>query len=288
MFIARSRFHQGRTAEGLRDLDGLVGAAPSPARRAGLLRERALGRVHQGACAAALADLQESAGIARRDRDAAAEAMARMDAAVLHMVARKDRAAASRQVRECEAIEEAITYHDTYFTYWPYWGSRFKLDLLNGDFAAAEALARRKFGADKWYGPYVEAYLHAARGNCAQAVAAASRILEWGPADENIPLLYFLARCQLEHGDAAGAEESVRSMQALHSHLTLGTPYYAAGLKLAGEACEQRGDLEAAARGYSRLLELWRDGDPALPDRLDARRRLDRLKSPLAAAGPQR
>src|SRR6185503_19042644 len=94
------------------------------------------------------------------------------------------------------------TYQDFYFQYWPYWGGRMKALLLAGDVAAANALAKQKFTADKWYGPYVAAYLHAARGECAQAVAAAGRVLDWGPAAENIPLLYFLAKCQLDHGEA--------------------------------------------------------------------------------------
>lgn len=174
-------------------------------------------------------------------------------------------------------------HRDTYFHYWPYWGGLFKLHLLSGDLTAADALAKRRFAADKWYGPYVDAYLHAARGHCAQAAAAASRILEWGPADENIPLLFFLARCQLEHGETDEAVESLLGLQSLYSHLTLGTPYYARSLALLGEAYERRGDAQSAARSYSRLLDLWSEGDPALPDRLAARRRLDKLKPLLAS-----
>jgi hypothetical protein len=89
---------------------------------------------------------------------------------------------------------------------------------------------------------------------------------------------------QLEHGDAAGAVESLTGLQSSYSHLTLGTPFYPAGLLLLGEAYERRGDAKSATRTYSRLLELWRGGDPALPDRREALRRLDRLKAPLAAA----
>ena len=287
MFIARSRFFQGRLAEGRREVDGLVGAASTRGLRAGALRERALGRIHQGAYESALADLEEAAELAGHDRDRIGEAIARNEAAVLHMVGFNDPAASSRQVRQCASLEDAITYRDTYFHYWPYWGNRFKLDLLGGDLGAAEALAKQKFAPDKWYGPYVEAYLHAARGQCAQAAAAASRVLEWGPVDENIPLLYFLARCQLEHGDAAATVESLLRLQGLYSHLTLGTPYVAAGLRLLGEAYERRGDAESAARSYTKLLEQWREGDPALPDRVEVRRRLERLRTPLAAAEPE-
>ena len=285
MFIARSHLYQGRLAEARSALDGLVAAASTPAARCGALRERALGRIHQGAHAAALADLEEAAGIARRGGDRVTEAGVRIDAALLRLVAWNDRAGAAREIGRCKELEGAISYRDTYFHYWPYWGGRFKLDLLLGDIPSAEALARRHFGPEKWFGPYIEAYLHAARGDCAQAAAAASRVLEWGPAEENIPLLYFLARCQLGHGDAGGAIESLLGMQSLHSQLTLGTPCIAAGLRLLGEAYERSGDTESAVRSYSRLLDLWRDGDPALPDRVEARRRLEALRNPLAAGG---
>jgi tetratricopeptide (TPR) repeat protein len=184
----------------------------------------------------------------------------------------------------CASPEAAITYRDTYFHYWTYWGGLFKLHLLNGDLDAAGALARRKFAADKWYSSYVASYLHGARGECAQAAAAASRVLEWGPAAENIPLLYFLAQCQLEHGLAGEAVESLLRLQALYSHMTLGTAYYARSLMLLGEAYERKGDPESAARSYSRLLDLWREGDADLPHRLEALRRLERLK-PMLASG---
>jgi eukaryotic-like serine/threonine-protein kinase len=286
MFIARARLFEGRCAEGRRELDERLRTASGPIQRAGALHERALGSIHCGACAAALADLDRAVTLARQGRDIPTEARSRMEAAGLLMLAWNDRAAAFRRIAGFERAESAITYRDAYFDYWPWWGGLFKLHLLDGNLGAAEALARRKFVADKWYGPYVEAYLDAARGNCAQAAADASRILEWGPADENISLLYFLARCQLEHGLAGEAVASLRGLQSLYSHLTLGTPLYAKSLVLLGEAYERSGDPESAAASNARLLDPRRAGDPPLPDCLEARRRLDRLKPRLAAAKP--
>jgi tetratricopeptide (TPR) repeat protein len=282
LFIANTRFLQGRVAEGLREWDSLFVTTSTPSHR-GYFRERATDRIHQGAYRAALADLDRSAELARQAHDAVGEAIARMEAASLSLVGRKDSLAAFRQIGRCASLGDSITYRYAYFSYWAYWGGLFKLHLLNGDLVAAEGLARQKFAVDKWYGSYVESYLHAARGECAQAAAAASQILEWGPAAENIPLLYFLARCQFEHGHADEAVESLLRLQTLYSHLTLGTPYYAKGLLLLGKAYERKGDAESAARSYSRLLELWKEGDPDLPDLLEARRRLERLKPPLAS-----
>lgn len=283
LFIANARFLQGRFAEGLREWNDQLGTPATRPPSSGLLRERAAGRIHQGAYRAALADQERAAELAHQDRNAAEEATARMEIASLHMLGRNDRSAAFRQIGRCASLEDAITYRYSYFSYWAYWGGLFKLHLLNGDAETARALARQKFAADKWYGSYVASYLHAAQGDCSQAAAAASQILEWGPAAENIPLLYFLARCQLEQGHPDEAVESLLRLQSLYSHLTLGTPYYARSLLLLGEAYERKGDVRSAARSYSQLLDLWREGDQDLPDRLEAWRRLERLKPSLAS-----
>jgi len=278
IFIADALSCEGRFAEGEREWDRLLEATREPVRRAGTLRERAHVRVHEGRYRDALADLKQAAELARQTHRPVEEAIARMDAAHLHMAQWQDARVAFEQIARCAALDTAITYRGTYFQYWPYWGGLFKLRLMAGQFEAAAALAREKFSADKWYGPYVDAYLHAARGECAQAAAAASRVLEWGPADENIPLLFFLARCQSEHGESQPAIASLVRLQSIYSHLTIGTPYYARSLLLLGALEERSGDPQRAAECYARLLDLWRTGDPDLPDRLEARRRLASLE----------
>jgi tetratricopeptide (TPR) repeat protein len=282
--IARVRFLQGHWEEGLSEWASLLDTASTPSVRGSVLHERAIGRIHQGTYREALADLERAATLLHRSHATVEEAMARLDAANLYIVGMNDSLAAFRQLRRCATLEGAITYRDSYFQYWPYWGGLFKLHLLNGDLAAATTLARQKFAADKWYGSYVAAYLHAARGKCAQASAAASRVLEWGPAIENIPLLYYIARCQLEQGEADEAVQSLLHLQTLYSHLTLGTPYYAKSLLLLGEAYERKGDSASAARSYSKLLDVWRDGDRDLADRLEASQRLAKLEPALASA----
>jgi len=277
--LANLRVYAGQRAEGLRAYDQLIADAPTQAARGPLLRDRARARVHGGAYRAALADLANAIEIARSEGRAVEEAIAHMDAATLHLAGRNDARAAFANIEECEDLEPSITYRDVYFHYWEYWGGRFKLLLLHGDDAAAEDLARQKFTADKWYGPYVTAYLHAARGECAQAGAAASQILDWGPASENIPLLYFLARCSTEHGRLDEAAEALVRLQGLCSHLTLGTPFYAKSLRLLGEIYERKGDTRLAAESYAKLLALWRGGDSDLADLIEARRRLEVLRS---------
>ena len=285
-FTANARFYQGRIADGLREWDRLLGTASTLALRGAHLRGRAAGRIHQGAYRDARADLGRAIELAG-DHNPVQEAMTRMDAASLLMVGFGDRLAAFRQVERCAALEPSITYLETYFNYWEYWGGLFKLYLLDGNHAAATVLAKQKFAPDKWYDPYVASYLHAAKGGCAQAAAAASQVLEWGPAAENIPLLYFLGRCQSEAGQLDEAVASLDRLQTLYSHMTLGTPYYAKSLLLLGQVHERRGDLRSAARSFSKLLDLWRSGDHDHPDAVAARRQLERLE-PMLASGPRR
>ncbi len=283
LFIANARFHLGRGPDGLREWDRLLGRARTPSERGAYLRGRAAGRIHQGAYRDALADLASAATLDDQGRNRVEEAMARIDAATLHIVGRNDRQAAFDQIAQCADLEGAITYRDTYFNYWVYWGGLFKLRLFAGDHAGAEALAKEKFATDKWYGPYVAAYLHAARGECEQASAAASRVLEWGPAAENLPLRYFLGRCQFENGHLEEALESLSGMETFYSHLEIGTPYYAKGLLLLGSVHERRGESRLAIASYRKLLDMWQDGDRDLADYVDARRRIEALESKAAS-----
>jgi tetratricopeptide (TPR) repeat protein len=277
--IADACLYGGRAAVGLREWDRSLVTVKNQKMRSTLYHQRAAARIHQGGYREGLADLDRSIALARGEEAFVDEAMAEVDAANLCMVGMNDARRAFRYMERFTEYESLLTYRDTYFNYWTYWGGLFKLYLLGGNVDAADSLAKRKFAADKWYGPYVAAYLHAGRGECAQAAAAASRVLEWGPAAENLSLAYFLGRCQLEHGEIDEAIASLTRVGPLYSHLTLGTPFYAKSLLLLEEAYERKGEVGLAARCDSRLLELWREGDPELADHVTALRRLERLQS---------
>ena len=104
--------------------------------------------------------------------------------------------------------------------------------------------------------------------------------------------MYFLAKCQLDHGRIEEAMATLLRLQSLRSNMTLGSPCFASGLLLLGEAYERAGDVPHAIQSYARLLESWRNGDPELRDRLEAERRLARLKEEhrdaARAEGPKR
>jgi hypothetical protein len=45
-----------------------------------------------------------------------------------------------------------------------------------------------------------------------------------------------------------------------------------------GKIFEQKGERAKAATNYRKLLDLWRDADPGIPELEDARKRLAGLK----------
>ncbi|NIP26045.1 MAG: hypothetical protein GWN67_07155, partial [Phycisphaerae bacterium] len=48
---------------------------------------------------------------------------------------------------------------------------------------------------------------------------------------------------------------------------------------LLGKIYEKKGDNQLAIQNYEKFLDLWKDADPDLPDLIDAKKRLTRLKS---------
>jgi tetratricopeptide (TPR) repeat protein len=203
-----------------------------------------------------------------------------LDKAHLLVLGWNDWTAARREIEASLSGEDRITYADTYFEYWPYWGRRFKLRLLEGDLEGAEALAEDKFSMEKWYGPYVGAYLQSARGECAQAEASSSTMLAWGPLSENLELLHFLSRCRVEQGRLREAAAVLRRVREVYGPLNAGSVHYTKSLMLLGHAYEGLGERSRAREAYEELVSIWKQADPDLPDLIEARRRLAQLAPP--------
>jgi len=47
---------------------------------------------------------------------------------------------------------------------------------------------------------------------------------------------------------------------------------------LLGKAYEKKGDTQLAIQNYEKFLDLWKDADKDLPDLIDAKKRLAKLK----------
>jgi eukaryotic-like serine/threonine-protein kinase len=232
---------------------------------------------YQGRYRQALEDLDQAVAHTNYDAGEIYAAVARADRALLWTLGWSDSTAARREIDACSGVEESITYADAYFQYWPYWGRLFQLYLASGDVQQARELAERKLGMETWFRPYVQVYLECAMGECEQAAASATEILQWGPATENLELLYALSSCCAAQGRLAQAEEILLRLHSLDSNLTAGSPYVAKGLLLLGKVHEGRSEVALARQDYESFLQLWDHADRDLPDLVEAKERLAQL-----------
>ena len=88
---------------------------------------------------------------------------------------------------------------------------------------------------------------------------------------------YELAECYMELGEWQKAVEETIVTREMYSGfgwwITYPKTFY-----LMGKIYEKKGDISQAADNYKKFLELWKDADGDLPDRIDAKKRLTGLK----------
>jgi serine/threonine protein kinase len=99
-------------------------------------------------------------------------------------------------------------------------------------------------------------------------------------ADYNQHALYYsaLARALYESGELDAARAEYEKV----TQLTIGRldheDLYARAYYMLGKIAEQQGDKVKARERYAKFLNLWKDADPGIPERTEARKRLDLLK----------
>ena len=54
--------------------------------------------------------------------------------------------------------------------------------------------------------------------------------------------------------------------------------YFPKSFYLLGKIYEKKGDNQLAIQNYEKFLDLWKDADKDLPDLIDAKKRLAKLK----------
>lgn len=228
----------------------------------------------------ALDDFGQVISRSQRDAGDVYAAVAHADRALLWWLGWNDKGAVQREFDACADVESSITYADTYFQYWPYWGRRFKLYLATGDLQRAQELASGKLEVQAWFRPYVEVYFECARGDCERAVEKADELVQWGPTRENVELLYALSSCLAAHGRLAEAESRLVQLRSLDTNLIAASPFVSKGRLLQGHVHERRHQDDSARNDYESLLRIWQGADADLPDLVEARQRLARLGPP--------
>jgi tetratricopeptide (TPR) repeat protein len=141
------------------------------------------------------------------------------------------------------------------------------------DLENAETVARR---AVRPIGKLrAEARIHAAKHEWQQAIDNYQKLNKLRPYDQ--PLYsYLAAQCHFEMGDFNKAIMEIEKSQGFFGYWHGFT--YPLGFHLLGKIYEKKGDTQLAIDNYEKFLELWKDADEDLPDLIDAKARLAKLK----------
>lgn len=158
-----------------------------------------------------------------------------------------------------------------------YWTALALLSIIHGDYALAEDTAKKaKLG---WWYSSVMAIIHAQKRECDKAEALVDSVLERCIEDIRILLLHKLGECQLESGRLEKAEKSLLKSQKIYSNqFGFRAVFYPKSFFLLGKLNEAKKNKLVAAENYERFLDMWKDADEDLPELIDAKKRLAKLK----------
>jgi tetratricopeptide (TPR) repeat protein len=91
--------------------------------------------------------------------------------------------------------------------------------------------------------------------------------------------LYTLAKAYYEAGNLFNAQGEIEKILSLHLGRIGDGDFYAKSLYTLGKIFEQQGQKEKASEHFQRFLDLWKDGDPEIPEIEDAKTRLAALQT---------
>jgi len=161
----------------------------------------------------------------------------------------------------------------------------FNIYLLMGEYEKTSPLLKSQLLTLSPFGNLtLRASVHRARGEYEAAINDLETITRLGFVMDKIPQCYELAQCYFETGQNEKAIEAIETMQTLYSYVYAGGPHiraavYPRGFYLLGKIYEQKGDTKRALESYGKFLNLWKDADRDLPELLDAKSHLARLKA---------
>ena len=89
---------------------------------------------------------------------------------------------------------------------------------------------------------------------------------------------YHIAQCYYEKGELDWAIAEATSAQK-STNLTYHPYYYPMSFLLLGKIYDKKGDTQLAIENYEKFLELWKDADEDLPDLIEAKERLAKLRT---------
>ena len=134
---------------------------------------------------------------------------------------------------------------------------------------------RQKLRGSTWQA-YLEARMYQAQQEWDLAISLFerhSRIFGFFKALDS----YHVAQCYYEMGELDRAIAEVKRVQTLYSNSR--AYYYPMSFLLLGKIYEKKGDAQLAIENYEKFLDLWKDADEDLPDLIEAKTRLAKLRT---------
>jgi len=178
--------------------------------------------------------------------------------------------AAEIEIRKTFPFQASIDYSF-------YWISLTVFYVFNSEFDLAENLA--KSISIKWWELAVHSLILNKKNECTESEVLLDKVLQSCPGFAKILLLYHLAECQFKQKEYSKSSQSLIEMQSIRNiNLGLRAMYYPKSIYLLGKIYEQTGDHNLAIKNYTKLLEMWKNADEDLPDLIDAKKQLTKLK----------
>jgi len=152
-----------------------------------------------------------------------------------------------------------------------------------GDYSSADSMGQplSRIPSLMWIYPHLKAFIGTLNHECDQAKAVVDdEIIGGGYIHLRILLLYFMAKCQFEIGALDEAIDNLHKLQAIHAYVyyDIRAIFYPKSFNLLGKIYEAKGDKRLATQKYEKFLDLWKDADEDLPDLIDAKTRLAKLR----------
>jgi tetratricopeptide (TPR) repeat protein len=163
-----------------------------------------------------------------------------------------------------------------YSAYLPYWTNVTMLYIYFGDYVAAESLIVQKKDDAK----FLRLLIHSYKQEWEEAQAIAQSLLPALPKQMRAWALYPLAKCQFEVGHYEAALATLQQIQKPFDNLEdfVDAVYYPKSFYLMGKIYEKKGDKKLAIQNYEKLLYLWKHADADLPELIDVKARLAKLR----------
>jgi len=186
-----------------------------------------------------------------------------------------DEQKATREVQDVLELKNGI--HSPFF-----WMRVASFYAFTGQYALGDSIGRSisKNPSLTWFHEYLTGIIRSLQQQCSNVGPVTDHpMLRGGYRHFRIILFYLLATCQFEKGEFDQALESLRKIKTIYvNYFGLRAVFYPKSLYLQGRIYEQKGDRKRAIDTYREFLSLWKDADQDLPDLIDAKTRLAKLR----------